>query len=191
MSDERDYVAEMDQRIAEAVGNWGTSAGIVAAKLHAQLQESDPEFLDAWLHAMAVSLLRRVIGLRSSRQRTIGRRRAGSAAFAAAAREFAEAHEADPEDAAPGIYFAGMFCGDHVVDDEHNRKLVPDMTGPDHLFVAENEYERDAAHKKMLAAFHRAVAKKVGKRRTADVLTEEQYEAMYRSIVRSPGDEAA
>ena len=41
-----------------------------------------------------------------------------------------------------------------------------------------------ALSQRMLAAFHRAVAKKIGKRRTADVLSERQYEEMYLSIVR-------
>lgn len=185
MSEDRDYAAEMNDRITEAVGNWGTSAGVVAAKLHAQLLENDPEFLDGWLHAMAVPLLRRVIGLRSSHLRTVGRRRAGASAFAAAADDFAEALERGSDEVAEiGVRFAGMFACDHEVDGEHNRKLVPDMTGSDHLFVAEHEYERNAKHQKMLAAFHRAVAKKVGKHRTSEVLTEEQYEAMYRSIVK-------
>jgi hypothetical protein len=61
------------------------------------------------------------------------------------------------------------------------------MTGVDHVFVAAG-YQRQERTAAMLAAFHVAVAKKVGKRTTAEVLSVEQYERLYRSIV---GDDQA
>jgi hypothetical protein len=188
VSEERDFIAEMDERINELTKGSGWVAAIVASKLHAQLLESDPELLDGWLHVMATQMLRRMIGLRQSSERTTARRRAGGRAFAAAAERYASA-EGGTE--TTGAALASLFRVTHVVDDENTQKRAADMTGPEHLFVAETEYERDAKRSMMLAAFHRAVAKKVGKRRTGDVLTEAQYDAMYRSIVRSPGNEAA
>lgn len=186
---ERDYIVAMDARIAAATEGSGWVPAIVAAKLHAQLQEADPDLLDGWLHAMAVQVLRRVIGLRQHQERAAARRGAGARAFAGAAREFSGS---DPDDAeAAAVRFMGMFRMSHEVDDKRTQKRVFDMTGPEHLFVAEHTYQREANRQHMLAAFHRAVAKKIGKRRTEDVLTEEQYEAMYQSIVRSPGNEAA
>ena len=77
-----------------------------------------------------------------------------------------------------------MFSEAHVIDEDGTRKRAADMTGPEHLFVAEATYKKSANRALMLAAFHQAVAKKVGKRRTGDVLTEEQYEALYLSITR-------
>ena len=63
------------------------------------------------------------------------------------------------------------------------------MTGKDHLFVAA-DYDRDARPLLLLAAFHQAVAKKVGRKRTADVFSEAEYDRLYRSIVK-PAEGAA
>lgn len=177
MTAERDYLADMDEQIGASTRGDGWVAGIAAEKLHAQLLETDPDLLDGWLRAVAVQVLREAIGARSRVQRTVARRRAGSRAFQKAARE-AE----DSGDAAPLL---GLFAVNHVVDGDRNRKRAADMTGPEHLFVADNTYQRSANESLMLAAFHRAVAGKVGERRTSEVLTEEQYERLYLSIARS------
>ena len=79
----------------------------------------------------------------------------------------------------------------HVVNAEGLHKRAADMTGPDHLFVAEHTYQRSANVALMYAAFHRRVAARVGKSRTADVYTEQQYEAMFASITRAPGTAVA
>jgi hypothetical protein len=50
------------------------------------------------------------------------------------------------------------------------------------MYVA-SRYHETAAVAKMREAFHKAVAKRVGDRRTEEVFTEEEYDAMYRSIV--------
>jgi hypothetical protein len=183
MDDERDYIAEMDARIEAATRGSDWVAAIVAEKLCGQLMENDRDLLDGWLHAMAVPLLRRVIGLQVHRRNAAAKRGARSRAFAAAADDFETAKDGEGRESAAAVLL-GMFSETHVVDENQNRKLAGDMTGPEHLFVAENEYQRSANTALMLAAFHRAVAKKVGKKRTADVLSEEQYEAMYVSIVR-------
>lgn len=181
-SSDRDYIAEMDARIEAATKGSGWVAAVVAEKLCGQLLESDPELLDGWLHVMAVSLLRRVIGLRVHQVSRAAKRSARVRAFASAAAdlETAEGDERAPAAAA----LLGMFDEIHVVDEDQTRKRAADMTGSEHLFVAENTHQRTANTALMLAAFHRAVAKKVGKKRTADVLSEEAYEALYISIVR-------
>lgn len=69
-----------------------------------------------------------------------------------------------------------------VIDDQNNRKSIGEMTGPDHTFVA-NRYERTARAAGLQAAFHRAVAKKVGKDLTRNVMTENEYITLYNSIV--------
>ena len=182
-TEDRDYLAEMSELIADETAGSGWVAAIVAAKLHARLLESDPDLLDGWLREMAVQMLRQAICDRSRSERATARSRAGSRSFARAA---AEAEKTG--DIAPLI---GMFSTDHTVNAENMRKLAADMTGPDHLFVAENTYQRSANEALMHAAFHRAVAAKVGDRLTSEVYTEAQYEAMYRSIVRSPASAAA
>lgn len=174
---DRDYLAEMGERIRAATTGSGWVAAIVAEKLHAGLLENDPDLLDGWLHAMAVQALRQEIGLRARVERTVTRRRAGARAFASAAGDAGQSGDPAP--------LLGLFRVTHVIDPQNTRKRAADMTGEEHLFVAENTYQRSAHEALTLAAFHRAVGKKAGKRRTADVLTEEQYEAMYLSITRS------
>lgn len=175
MSD-RNYIAEMDARIAGATSGSGWVAAIAAQKLHAELLETDPDLLDGWLHARAVDILRRTIGLRESSRSSAARNRAGARAFSDAADE--------AEATGDFSTLPGMFAIAYVIDKDETRKRAADMTGADHLFVAEHTYERDARQSMLLAQFHRAVAKKVGKRKTSDVFTEEQYEAMYLSVTR-------
>jgi hypothetical protein len=182
VSDDRDYIAEMDARIEAATKGSGWVAAVVAEKLCSQLLESDPGLLDGWLRAMAVPLLRRVIGLRVHQAGRAAKRSARVRAFASVAADL-EAAEGD-ERTSVAAALLGMFSEIHVVDEDQTRKRAADMTGPEHLFVAENTHQRTANTALMLAAFHRAVARKVGKKRTADVLSEEQYESMYISIVR-------
>jgi hypothetical protein len=183
MSEERDYIAEMDARIEAATRGSDWVAAVVAEKLCGQLLENDPELLDGWLRAMAIPLLRRVIGLRVHHERRAAKRGARARAFAATAADL-EAAEGGSERESAAAALLGMFSEIHVVDEDQTRKRAADMTGAEHLFVAENTYQRSANTALMLAAFHRAVAKKVGKKRTADVLSEQQYESMYISIVR-------
>jgi hypothetical protein len=173
---DRDYLAEMGGRIEAATKGSGWVAAIVAAKLHAQLLEKDPDLLDGWLHAMAVQALRQEIGLRARVERTTARRRAGARAFQAAAE--------DAEESGDATSLLGLFRVVHTVDESNTRKRAADMTGEEHLFVAENTYQRSANESLMLAAFHRAVAAKVQGKRTDQVFTEQQYESLYLSIAR-------
>lgn len=62
------------------------------------------------------------------------------------------------------------------------QKRVADMTGADHRFVA-GRYRDDSKRKSLLAHFHLAVARKVKNRTTAEVLTVDAYDALFRSTV--------
>lgn len=176
MSD-RDYIAEMNERIESATEGSGWVAAIVAQKLHAELQETDPDLLEGWLHAVAADTLRLAISTRSRNQRSAARQRAGSRRFQEAAKEAEETGDTAP--------LLGLFAVDYVVDEANTRKRAADMTGPEHLFVAENTYQRSANEALMLAAFHRAVAAKVKNKLTREVFSPEQYEAMYLSVTRN------
>ena len=179
--DGRDFIAEMNARIGEATAGSGWVAAIVAGKLAVELGETDPDLLDGWLRAMAVPLLTRVIGLHVHAERSARKRGARRRAFAAAAGAFEVADDRGPA----AVVLLGMFGELHVVDAGQTRKRAGDMTGPEHLFVAEVTYQRTANTALMLAAFHRAVAGKVGSQRTADVLSEAEYERLYLSITSS------
>lgn len=175
MSD-RDYISEMNARIDVATQGSGWVAGIVAEKLHAELLEADPDLLDGWLRAVAVDTLRLTIGTRSRVQRIVARRRSASRAFQAATDGVEKSGDAAP--------LLGLFAVNYVVDDSNTRKQAADMTGPEHLFVAVNTYQRSANQALMLAAFHRAVAEKVGGKRTSEVFSAQEYEHLYLSITR-------
>lgn len=172
---ERDYSAEMDAKIAEATSGDGWIVGIVAAKLHAQLLESDHDLLDGWLSEHAVPILSDYIGQRERSIRARSRLRAKPRQFAAAA--------SDADQSGDYSDLPGMFAATYPVDADDLRKRVADMTGADHKYVAETVYQPLAEKNKLLAAFHRAVAKKVGNRKTAEVYSEAEYEQMFRSIV--------
>lgn len=174
--EERDYLGEMDDLITEATKGSGWTAAIIAAKLYGQLITDDRDLLDGWLHAMATDTLRRHIQGKVNAARMRERARAERGEFADAARDFATGEDAD------GLKLQGMFALTHVVDAEDVRKRAGEMSGADHLFVA-GSYQTRGQKNLMQAAFHRAVAEKVGDKRTDEVMDLATYEQMYRSIV--------
>lgn len=143
-------------------------AGVEAEKFLAHIEESAPTLLADWLHENA----RRFLA--NDMREMMGRERRQAVARAKA-RAFGKAAADEPEILA---HFAVVY----VVDEDDTRRRVADMTGADHRFVA-SEYEASAKNDRMLAAFHRAVAKKVNGHKTSEVLTEEQYDSILRSIV--------
>jgi hypothetical protein len=174
----RDYIAEMGDRLAEAMADGDFVAPALAEKLHAHLLETDPDLLDGWLREGAVHFLTRAIGDRDRNERSAARSRGG-------ARRFKEASDAAQagNDAALSMFATVRY----VIDEGETRRTLGDMTGADHLFVADG-YKQTAANARMLEAFHRAVGKRVGKRKTCDVFTEAEYQKLYDSITgRSPG----
>lgn len=165
----RDYLSEMDKLIADATAGTEWAAPVVAAGLHADLLANDPDLLSGWLHASAVEMLRQAIANRSRAARTAARHGARPRAFAAAAQ------------AGDTAALVSMFAVDYVTGPGQTRKRVADMTGPDHEFVA-GRYDQTGNRALLLAAFHRAVAAKIGDQRTADVYTEQQYAELHESI---------
>lgn len=164
------------EAMAALIEEWTPTAGdfvpaIIGHKLADFLRETDPDLLAGWLDERAAMFLTRTITerLRSVRARTLSQ--AAASRFAAAA---AAAEDGDYE---PLSHFAVVYA----IDDENTRRPVGEMTGADHRFVASN-YQASGRYDLMLAAFHEKVAKKVGSRTTADVFSEEQYDAMLRSL---------
>ncbi len=147
----------------------GFVAAVEAERFRDSLRASHPEVLAAWLAEHELEMIRQAITGLDRRNRTLSRTRG-------AARQFGDAGD-DPER-------LSVFDIRFVVDGENLRKRVADMTGADHRFVADS-YDSSATQAAMLAQFHRAIAKKVGKRRTADVLDAGQYESLLKSITGS------
>lgn len=149
-------------------------ASIEAARIVRRMREDDPGLLRDWLWCNAEQFVADALGSRIRSRRARMRRVGAAEAFAKAA------SSGDPTALAP-------FRVRHVVDEDNTQREVASMTGTDHLFVAQT-YDLEARTSQMLAAFHRAVAKRVGADRTTqEVMDESTYMRLYDSIVNSGG----
>src|SRR5690606_37712601 len=173
----RDYLADMNAAIEEAIPDGDYTAPLVAADLVDRLRADDPDLLSGWLELKAAVFLADAVARRSNSRRAAVRSAAPRRAFAEAARSFASDGDAS---------VLRPFEAEFVVDEENTRRTVARMTAADCLFVA-GRYEESARQAKLEASFHRAVAKKVGVRTVGDVFTEEQYVTMYRSVTGRSG----
>lgn len=171
MSD-RNYLSGMDAAIEAAMPDGDYTAPSVAADLVAYLRETDPELLAGWLDLKAEVFLADVIARRSNSKRQTARSAGPRRAFAEAARSFESSGDA---------VALSPFTFEYVVDAVNTRRTVAQMTALDCLFVADR-YEDTARMARLEAAFHRAVAKKVGLRTVGEVFAEEQYLSMYQSV---------
>jgi uncharacterized membrane protein YccC len=168
---ERDHNTEMNalmSRVLESSDD--IVVAVEASKLVAHLAETDPELLRGWLAVNAEQFVADTLGSRLRSKRGYVRRTSTARAFAVAARsgDLAALHP---------------FRTRHIVDDRYTQRAVGKMDGNDHLFVAQS-YDLSAQTSQMLAAFHRAVARRVGDRKTEEVMDEDTYLRMYESIVR-------
>lgn len=106
-----------------------------------------------------------------------GRTRARSAARRSGpARAFAE-------DTAEGPPTVDLWLVPFRVDADNRQKVLGEMVGADHMFVAD-QYTQSALSAEVEAAFHRAVAKKVGMQKTSDVFDPDTYTALRDSLRR-------
>lgn len=143
----------------------------VAAKLVAALRSECPDELAAWLDSHAEHLV--VDRLRYVNRRT---RKVSSESTEVTPRRGRFAAAVKTPDQARGwlasfqVSAAGAF------------RSIRDMTGADHQFLA-NTYKAEAKRPQMLAKFHEALAKKVGTKRTHEVMDEETYFRLRESIV--------
>jgi hypothetical protein len=169
---ERDIQQQMMELIRSAIPDGsGWMPAVVAEDLVAELRQNDPELLHLWLEDSAARfiqhhLVRILAALRAKSKSEVGAR-----AFGAAAARFANG------DADALTMFELSYC----VEDG-TQVTIADMTGRDHLFIA-GRFAMEAKQYALLEHFHKAVAKKVGERKTSDVFTAEKYEQLYRSIV--------
>lgn len=169
---DRDYIAEMRQAVEAAIPAGDYVASVVAAELVDRLRTEDPELLSGWLHLKAPVIVADVVARLSNSTRQAARVGAPRRAFAEAARTFAA--DGDVKALSP-------FAAEYVVDEANTRRTVANMTAADCRFVA-GKYEDAARISKLEAAFHRAVAKKIGTQLVGEVFTEDQYLDMYRSV---------
>jgi hypothetical protein len=170
---DRDYIAEMRAVIAAETGEGPYVSAVVAGHIARKLAVTDPDLLDGWLRAMAPFLIRHVINLHDCSTRTRARTGARRQQFA----EDANAFERGNRSA-----MSHWLDIRHVVDDDGTRKRLADMTAADLTRVAD-EYDSRATENAMHATFLKAVARKVGTKKTvADVFDESTLDRLWRSL---------
>jgi hypothetical protein len=170
-SPQRNYVAEMRSVIDSETASGDYSSPLVAEHIVKKLRVTDPDLLDGWLHAQAVQFVRHMINLRDCSARTHARTAARRSAFA----DSAALHAAGDERA-----MVGWLDVVHVLEDG-GRKRIAEMTAAELGFVAD-AYDARANENALHAAFLRAVAKRVGKRKVSDVFTEQKLTTLWQSI---------
>lgn len=149
------------------------NASEVAEKAYNYLLEQHPELDQQWKDEMGFTFFRQTVTSILRSRRLHERRRMKAGAF----RE--DLHRAGMGNIEPLKNFSVTY----VIDEGNTRRKLADMTGDDHRFVA-SSYEYQGNNALLLAEFHKAVAKRVGRSRTEDVMTEEEYARLYNSIVQ-------
>ena len=148
-----------------------------ATEILEKLREEHPEDLAEWLDSLARAVIRERLTSIIRSRRSRARRDAPKRRFAHAVEQGTDAVARHVREVATASFFDTRFnVGENI------QRRFGDMTGADHLFVARS-FESSGNHDLMLGAFHRAVAKRVGKKITADVLTEDQVRSMRDSMV--------
>src|SRR5262245_6594086 len=164
----RDYAQDMAAAIEAAIPEGDFVSTLVAAELVAKLRATDAELLTGWLDASAVAILAHVISTRERQLRTKSRVQAKPRAFAKA--------KADPK--ALSVFRDIRY----VVDEHQTRRPLGDMSGPDLRYAAAG-YQREEQRAALERAFLLALARKVGKRRVRDVLTEAKVQRLRDGMV--------
>jgi hypothetical protein len=173
----RDYATEMLDRInsAFAAASEPVSAMVVAKRIVAQLEDTDPDLLQGWLRLNAEDLLRRYAGLVQSSERSHNRAVSGRRAFADA-REAHEAGDSEPLQKHT-TWLSSMF----VVDDRYSRLALGDCTATELRYVS-SRYEHTARSASFEAVFFGQLAEKVGDQKVSEVYTEDEIAAFRNTI---------
>lgn len=148
----------------------------VADECLADLADDQPELLSEFMDEMVADWMRDYLRSLLASRRARFRAQAVGSQWRDALGKLAEG---DPGPLRRMSPFRNL---DFVVDDNNTRRFLGDMTGNDHEFVA-TRYEDSAKRDQMKSVFHRTIAKRVGGRKTSDVLAEEEYVEMYRNLV--------
>lgn len=157
-----------NQLLEDAIEEKLKAGGFVASELAAQLLEEYPLEVQGYLSDHAQAFLAELIRTRTHLRNAGIRAQAKTRAFA----RHVEAFEAGDLNA---------FDLAHELEGSYTR--VADWTAADHREMAD-KYGASAHELSLFEAFHRAVARKVGKRTTSEVFTPEQYERMLGRMLR-------
>lgn len=144
---------------------------IVAQEVVLQLRRRDPKLLADYLDRQAVDVVVAALNSRDRSRRAHVRNRASKEEFGAAVDSY---HYGNP---APLRRFLDM----PLSVEGGLRKPLGDLTGPE-LRSAARSYQNHATRTLFMAAFLRALAKKVGSDTVADHYTEDDLAALWRGV---------
>lgn len=168
---ERDVHQQMLEVIRSSIPDGsGWAPSVVAEEIVAELRVSDPELLHLWLEDGAARFVQTHLVRILAANRARSKATTGARLFGEAAIRFSSGD----------VDAMQMFDLTYAIEDGTQRKIA-DMTGSDHLYIAQR-FALEAKQYALLEQFHKAVAKKVGARKTSDVFTAEKYEQLYKSI---------
>jgi hypothetical protein len=179
---DRNYVAEMRERIDSWQDGSDESAKDLAAKLYKDISENDADLIAGWTKQLALSHLARAFHERRGSARQQERRAAG-AELSKHSSVFGnpDASEADRAEALAAMERLTTFEAKVVVNDDGETKSIGRMTGPDNLFVS-RRFGRSSKRDGLLAQFYLKVAEKVGDRTVEDVFSVAAYAELRASI---------
>ena len=160
-------------RVRQVIDETATSGyrPAIAAEIVAKLRQHEPDVLAAWLDAQAEHFIWQAISDRDRSKRSRAMHRGKSVAF----REAREQHESGDRTA------LRVFLDAPYVIEDGSRRPLSELRRDDLLYVASG-YEQRKRENGMWEAFHRALAKKVGRGTVADHFTEDKLSAMWQSI---------
>lgn len=168
----RDYAAAMRAIIDAETSDGPYLPRRVADDIVLKLRHTDPDLLDGWLQLQASTLLFQAIDSRDRSRRSYARRSAAGGAFRAAVGK----HQAGD-----GEELRRFLDMPLTIDTGHHKRLA-DLTGTELRYVAD-VYAARASDNLMMAAFLRALAKKVGRRTVAEHYTDEALARIWQAHV--------
>lgn len=167
----RNYAADMRAYIDERTSRGPYVSREIANEIVAALEVDDPDLLEGWLYAQAELMIWSAINQRDRSIRSKTRHSASASVFEKASQAHAEG------DSVPLRRFLDL---PFVVADGTRCKLA-ELVATDLRYVASG-YDQRAKESAMNAAFFRALAQKVGRKKVGDVFSEEKIAAMWNSL---------
>lgn len=175
-ADGRDVAAEMRAVIDAHTSDGPYVPRAVAGEIVEKLRAYDPDLLAAWLDAQAEHFIWQMINDRDRSVRSRARATCGRAAFAEAAAEQSDGPATS--DISPKLR---KFLHVPFTVGDGRRLPLGQMGRSDLVFVADG-YGRRARDNTLMAAFMKALSKKVKTGVVADYFDDEQLTAMFESI---------
>lgn len=163
----RDYILEMNTYVRTRLPEGDLGKNAIASRLVRELLRDDRDLLEGWLMENAEHFMAELVRKLFASERSVETRK--RVAFADAM---------NTNDTEKLTHFAERY---HIPSANVYRQ-VKDMTGADHIEVALS-YRGQAKNLKLREAFHLAVGKMLGDRKTSEVMSPDEYDRLYVKMI--------